>query len=134
MPRKLTNKQLAVLHVLRERGHATAKQLAAELTGPMATCPDCGGSGKTDKPDAYDRYRCPDCFGRGERRMPYMDYGTAYQACERLAKAGLVERRDVLDEWGDSTGRIKYVAVEADPDPDDPLERAFSAPSAEVDR
>lgn len=133
MPRALTNKQLAVLHALRERGEASAEQISEDLTGPHVDCPTCGGTGKGD--EGYYHDRCGPCYGNGTRCIPRMDYPTAYQALQRLTKDGLATRRSKLDEWGDPIGgRIVYVATPVEPDPDDPLERAFAAPSAEVDR
>lgn len=133
MPRALTNKQLAALHCVRESGPMTAQQVADELTGPRVDCPTCGGTG--DGTSGYYKNRCPDCYGNGKRNIPRLDYSEAYQALQRLTKAGLVERQSVKDEWGDPVGgRIKYAAVAVEPDPDDELERAFAAPSAEVNR
>lgn len=123
MPRALTNKQIAVLELLRTEGPMTAKRVGEVITQRTA-CPFCGGSGEGD--DTH--LGCRPCYGRG--RVSF-DYGTAYQCLQRLRKEHLVERSCMRDAFGDELPLHVYAAT-APPDPDDPLERAFRAPSAEV--
>jgi RecJ-like exonuclease len=122
--RKLTNKQLLVLDVVRRHPEGLdAKTVATKVTeeaveGPCSKC------------DATGKLQCRVCWacdGTGQRK-PFFYYGDAYQALKRLRSEGLIERRCKRDEWGDELALHVYFAAAA-PDADDPLERAFNAPA-----
>lgn len=126
----LTNKQVAVLELLRAEGELSAKRIAA-LISERTLCATCGGTGDGDailgvNSSGAHRCGCRFCYGRG--RM-HFGYGTAYAALVRLEKAGLVERQQERDRWGDKLPGVLWRPV-AVVDPDDPLEAAFRAPSA----
>jgi hypothetical protein len=117
---ELLNKQIVVLELLRSEGELTAKRVAALIMErtPCAACDGSGGNGEYD--------RCRACYGRG--RM-YFGYGDAYRVLVALEKRGLVLRVQGVDRWGDRTPGVSWLAAPCT-DPDDPLERAFRAPSA----
>ena len=117
----LTNKQVAVLELLRAEGELSAKRVAA-LIEERTPCGACNGSGEGDD----SRYGCHPCYGRG--RM-FFGYGAAYAALIRLEKAGLVLRRQDRDRWGDKLPGVLWRPVSTSA-ADDPLEAAFRAPSA----
>ncbi len=117
----LTNKQVAVLELLRAEGAMTCKRVAALIT-EATPCGECNGTG-----DGEDkRWGCRKCYGRGRARF---DYGTAYVCLGQLKKRGMVARSYLLDEWGDATSTLMWAALPT-PAAADPLERAFRAPSA----
>lgn len=118
MPRGLTNKQIAVLELLREKGELTAKEVGEILT-ERTPCGACSGTGEGDD----TRWGCRRCYGRGQA---HFDYSTAYQCLKRLMGKRLVMRRAILDPWGDDSGRQVYSAV-AQADPADPLEKLWAA-------
>jgi hypothetical protein len=127
--RKLTNKQLVVLEVVRRHPVGLeAKRIAALVReeSPLRHCEYCDGTG------TRNGWRCAPCRGSGERHA-HFSYSDAYAVLQRLRKLGLVSRRCKRDEWGDEVPTHIYFP-EAAPDPTDPLERAFNAPSAQVDR
>jgi hypothetical protein len=127
MPRAITNKQLAVLAVLREFPAGITAQKMADLIRERTPCGTCDGTGE----GPHEHWGCHACYGHGVVRFHYSD---AYNALQRLVKSDLAERRQKLDEWGDPTQGVVYLpaAVVAEPD-DDPLEKLFALPSAEPD-
>jgi hypothetical protein len=118
--RRLTNKQVTVLELLRDVGPLTVNEIAEKVTA-QTICSVCDGTGEGDS-----RFGCGACYGRGH---PYFHYSQAYQALKSLRSAGLVRRRCARDEWGDEIPRHVYYAV---PSPAaDPLEALWNAPTAE---
>src|SRR3954447_20666070 len=110
MAHALSNKALTVLALLREQGELTCMRVS-ELVTERTPCGRCNGTGAGDD----ERYGCRPCYGRGRALM---QYGTAYVALQQLRKRGLVERRHLVDEWGDPTPTLVWFAAAA-PDPDD---------------
>lgn len=123
MARQPSNKALAVLALLREQGELTCKEVAHEIR-QRTPCGGCHGTGAGDS-----RFGCAACYGRG--LVPF-HYGDAYVCLAQLRKLGLVRRRHVLDEWGDTTSRLVWCAAERER-ATDPLEALYEAASAEVD-
>jgi hypothetical protein len=103
---------------------ARCRASAAALIAERTPCGDCDGDG------VIGDERCCVCYGRGRI---YFAYGEAYRALVALEKRGLVERCQVVDRWGDRTTAVSWIAASSD-DAEDPLERAFRAPSAEGHR
>ena len=121
MSRRLTNKQIAVLQVLRAQGETTCKRVS-EIISHGTPCATCNGTAQGDHPD----WGCGSCYGTGR---VLFSYETAHLALTRLRTLGLVAKRPVLDAFGDATGRIAW-AAEPVAKPDDPLEALFLASSA----
>jgi tRNA(Ile2) C34 agmatinyltransferase TiaS len=121
----LANKDIAVLELLRAEGEMTAKRIGQIIT-ERTPCGACNGSGEGDGRD----FRCRKCYGRG---TALFDYGKAYACLQKLRQRGLVVRRHLLDEWGDSTSTLVWAALPV-ADVRDPLEQAFRAPSAGADQ
>ena len=110
--RPLNNKQVVVLELLRAEGEMSAND-AADMIRGRTPCASCNGSGEGDD----SRYGCRRCYGHGHVLFSYSD---AYTALERLRRAGLVNRRHPLDEFGDELPRFRYFAIGSDKT--DPLE------------
>lgn len=121
MSRRLTNKQVVVLELLRAEGELTAKEIAAEIT-ERTVCSVCDGTGNGDW---GRRHECEKCYGSGRA---YFHYSDAYQALQALRKVGAVARRCKRDEWGDELALHVYYAV--DVDAKDELEQAWNLPAA----
>jgi hypothetical protein len=106
---KLTNRQHAVLTVLREGGEWTCQNLADEVRR-RHPCPVC-----REPPRELGEIwmlpagsRCGTCHGWGVLPFSYSD---AYTALKALREKNLAGRRLVVDEWGDQTNRFVYYAV-----------------------
>lgn len=119
-----SNKALAVLVLLREIGRSTCNEIADEMR-KRTPCGVCNGTGEGDD----SRWGCRRCYGRG--RVPF-GYSDAYTALKQLRAHGLVERRRLVNEWGDETPTHIYWATGTGV-PEDELEALFAAPAAEVD-
>lgn len=121
MARALTNKQLAVLSVLRRFPDGIGCKELARTVAEETPCSACGYAGEVDGE------RCGRCYGRGHI---YFDYGAAYVALGRLMKEGLAWRRCKRDEWGDElAGHVYFPADRVEGD--DPLEQAWALPAFE---
>jgi hypothetical protein len=127
-----SNKELAVLAVLREEGELTVHQVADLVYDRMPPCVACGGTGeRKDLKDDVADARCRRCWGRGK---PYFGYSRAYVPLMKLVKRGLASRRHPINEFGDETRGYVYFAVRIEnAEETDELEAMFRAPAAEVD-
>jgi Fe2+ or Zn2+ uptake regulation protein len=96
--RKLTNKQLIVLGVVRRNPQGLSVNRIAGLVteeGVPGPCNSCDATGQR----LYGR-DCWRCKGTGES-TPYFQYSDAYQALKRLRSEGLVTRTCKRDQFGD---------------------------------
>lgn len=118
--RKLTNKQVVVLELLREKGALTCNDIAETITH-RTPCSLCDGTGGGDHP----RFGCPKCYGRGRA---VFCYSVAYQCLKTLRNRGLVVRRFKRDEWGDELPTHIYEAAPIVRE-DDPLEALWTMPA-----
>jgi hypothetical protein len=121
MAAPLSNKQIAVLQLLRAEGELSCTRISG-LMEERTPCGECDGTGKGD-----GRFGCRRCHGLGHALF---SYGAAYAALKALRAGGLVTRRNRIDEWGDATADLVWSALPVEV-PDDPLEAAFHAPTVE---
>lgn len=111
-----TNRQLAILAVLRRGQEQTIKQCCRILESEMPPCHECGGE-RTDTISG-----CRTCFGRGRR---IVCYGDVYTDLRALLNRGLVARRHPRNEWGDELNTHVYRALAVEQSVDE-LERIFT--------
>jgi hypothetical protein len=114
MAKELNNKQLWVLAYLRENPSSTVNDVAQN--------------------SPIDEVKTAQYKEEGREWEPRtMHYSDAYVVMMQLLRKGLVTRELSVDGFGDQRPPFRWAVVEGESDADDPLEKAFAAPSAEVD-